>query len=776
MNPFDRRQFLEMSAAALLAAASSRETTEGASSLKVSEGNGSLRIAGENYAWEWTEATDEFHLHDSKGVLIATSKLQPVVVLSAKGETGNHRASSGKCVSHEFHGSTATFRYEDTQNHARLTMAWKFGERAIQVEPLEYETPSAEDVVSIHYFAEVRNGRPAPSLRCSYLVDPGISEASSISPIVPADMGLHELSWLGRGGPEPAGTELLQQWGLPVHYFCGFNVNSPGGRLRDAYTNGRSEAFCCGLSNLPNGDLFLNLSSGASGLMVNYRSDLWGHLRGPGKIPLGAGLFLAFGPDYYEAIRNYYLGLVQAGIIRIKKDEEKKTEAALTPQFCTWGTQVDRGKTGDRLDEAFLREIYKELRDSGMRAGMFSIDDKWQHKYGLLEHSPERFPHFLEFLDQVRADGLRIGLWTAFMRCEDPKDLGLGPENLLRQADGKPYMAGGGQYSFLDFTQPKVAEVMSGRARDFMRRYKPDLVKFDFGYEVPSVDLVSPADKQWAGERLMSKSLDAIVRAMRDVNPDVVVMYYQLSPLFLDFIDLHSPDDLFLCAGEYDLEANRRFFFSSLCGVLGVPTYGSSGYDWQSAPNIWFDSSVVGTLGSLNDFQGDERGERATPERIARYNGLASVLRQSNIFEVIPLDAQDVAPTRGARSRSWARLEDGQIVLLAIRPAGEMEGAFNQAAPQQERLRDMVRATVPVVIASRTSDGLERANALALVPCGDGAVGIKRMFGGEAQVTEHWFGGATTSSRAPVQNGFCTLNVRTRDEKENPLEWIDLKF
>ena len=133
-------------------------------------------------------------------------------------------------------------------------------------------------------------------------------------------------------------------------------------------------------------------------------------------------------------------------------------------------------------------------------------------------------------------------------------------------------------------------------------------------------------------------------------------MYYQLSPLFLDYFDLHSTDDLFLAAGEYDLEANRRLYFSSLLGPLGIPTYGSSGYDWASAPNIWFDSAAMGTIGSLNDFRDDEQGEGITPELVARYNGLAKVLRPTNTFEVLPFGSVSEAPTSGrtpAPGQGW---------------------------------------------------------------------------------------------------------------------------
>src|SRR5579884_2539226 len=79
-----------------------------------------------------------------------------------------------------------------------------------------------------------------------------------------------------------------------------------------------SGPFCCGLADLPNGDLFLDMASGRGSVLVNYRSDLWGHLRGPGRMSLGAGFYWALGANYYEAIREYYQGLMRAGIIRRK--------------------------------------------------------------------------------------------------------------------------------------------------------------------------------------------------------------------------------------------------------------------------------------------------------------------------------------------------------------------------------------------------------------------------------------------------------------------------
>jgi Glycosyl hydrolases family 31 TIM-barrel domain len=775
VSPLDRREFLQFSTAALLSAAG-QGAAEETRPARVTQKGGSLRAEGKNYAWEWVPSSDQFSLRDTNGRLVTTSILQPLVMTSPVGHSNIRRASPGKFVSHSVEGGGITFYYEGVNGQARLSTTWRFEDQSIRADPLVYETPLAEDVVSVHYFAEARSAIPFPALKSTYLIDPGISEGSSVSPIVRADVGLDTLSWLGHGSFRPG---LSQQWALPVHFFCGFNIDEHDGIARDSYTTGRSDAFCCGLTELPNGDLFLHLKSGQGSVVVNYRSDLWAHLRGPGRMSLGVGLFWAFGSSYYEAIRAYYLGLLNAGIIHKKQNSEQKTAVALTPQFCTWGAQVDRGKGWKREDETFLRSIYKELRDSGMRAGMFSIDATWEGRYGTLKASSERFPHFLDFLNEVRAGGHRIGLWSAFMRCEDPQEIGLTTDNMLRGPDGKPYMTGvaeGEKYYILDLTQPKVERVFKNIVQDFVRRYNPDLVKFDFGYELPSLDIAAPADRRYAGERLLKKGLEIVVGAMREVNPDIVLMYYQLSPLFLDELDLHSPDDLFLCAGEYDLEANRRFFFSSLLGDLGVPTYGSSGYDWQSSPNIWFDSAVVGTLGSLNDFQGDEQGEKATPERIAKYNGLTHVLRSSNFYRVVPLDVDSEAPTRGAHSRSWARFENGQLVLVAIRPAADVNGAYNESRFPEKQVRDVIRTTVPVVVASRTSDGIESANLLGVVPYGDGEVSIRRPSPGVAEVTEHWFGGTLTRSRVQVRNDYCDLTAKTRRDNGASLEWMEVRF
>jgi hypothetical protein len=774
MLSLNRRTFVQLSSGAALGAVSSR--IFGLTGVpSISNQSGVVRVTGSNYTWEYSQNEDTFKLRDSRNRLIVSGRMQPAVVVAPAGEPSLRQCTLGKPVAPRSEKGRVTVDYEGVNGGGRLSLTWRFDEHGIWTEPIVYAAASAQDVVSLHYFCDVKANQPVPSLHASYLVVPGISEASTISPIVRDNVSLNESVWLGRGSSAPGPS---QQWGLPVHYFCGFSLDAAGG-MRNIFTEGRSAAFTCGLADLPGGDLFLQLDSGKSSLWINYRSDLWKHMRGPGPIPLGATLYWSIAPDYYNAIAGYYQGLLQAGVIHKSQPSVKKIATALTPQFCTWGSQVDRKKDDSRMDEAYLTGIFEELKASGMKAGMLSIDAKWEGSYGKLEHSVVRLPHFEQFLDQVRSEGYRIGVWAALMRCEHPAELGLTTEHMLKKPDGQPFTVSWDDspaYYIMDFTQPEVAKVLEDVARKFMRRYKVDLLKFDFGYEMPSVADAAPLDKKWTGERLMWKGLDVLIRAMRKENPDLVVMYYHLSPLFLDYFDLYSPDDLFENSGEYDIEANRRFFFSSLLGQLGVPTYGSSGYDWACMPNVWFDSAALGTLGSMNDFKADEQGEGNGPEMAARYNGLTHVLRPTATFEILPLDYVPEAPTLGAHARSWARIEAGQLVLLAFRPP--VPGDPRPLARQTDdpRVKGAVQCNSPVVVASKSGDGIASSGSLALVPYGDGEIVLRHNSGTNAEIISHYFGDAVTKSRVPIENGQLKIAALQRNSSGKPLEWIEVSI
>ena len=735
----------------------------------ISSHDDSVRVDAARYAFEWSQKDDRFRLLDSKGRRIVSGLGQPAIIRRAPGG-GAAGCSPGKFSSKSVSGNRLILIYEGVNQQAKVTVSWRFDDDNLWFEPVTYETPAAEDVVALHYFSKAAGEDADPSLEHTYLIHPGLSESSSIIPVLMTMNGLTLTTWLGHGSGDLAAN--IQQWGLPSHYFCGV-TGQVGIGVKGGLKEHLSDAFCCGLAELPAGDMLFHMKGGRCSPVLNVRSDLWGQARGPGRLTLGGTLCWAIGRDYRDAIREYYFGLLRAGIIRKKTNSATKNAVVTAPQFNTWGAEVAVDKAWYKFDEATLDSIYNGLKASGMKAGMFVIDAKWEGKYGLLEHSAAQFPHFEQFLQRVRSDGHKLGMWAAFMRCDDPQSVGLNLTHMLRQPNGQPIVKRevDKQYYLFDFSQPAVQEVLAGLAKNYVKRYRPDLVKFDFGYELPSLSGGAPKDMIWAGERLLQKGLDVVVGAMREVKPDLVVMYYSLSPLFIDYFDLHSPDDMFMCAEDYHLEANKRFYFSSLLGEIGMPTYGSGGYDWTTMPDIWFDSAAMGTLGSLNSFAGDEQDSGPTPARVAKYNGLSQLLRSSNIFSIEPLDQVLLGGSNGARSSSWARIENGEPVLVALR-SHRFDGNRGPG-----RYKDLVQSSASVVVASKTADGIAKASRLGIVPYGDGEVIIRHdARATSADITTHRFGLPPVKTRLIPANGTLRLPLREQLDDNSVVEWLQVDF
>ncbi len=722
-----------------------------------------IRVSSTVYAWEWERERDSFCLYDGKERLIGRGPHQPFVFTSDLNRIHPARSSS-----YRIDEDRVSILYEGVNGDSALTVTWSFRDEFIRLEPLLYESACAEQIVQIVYFPQESGVSYRPSFYSRYAVVPGLSMSTSISPVVDLHSRLSVVAALGSGAMR--GPGFTQQWGLPAHYFCVFNTadrwNAAGARQL------QSEAACWGLAQLPAGDFRLHIAEIGLSPVLNLRGDLWKQFETPGALQLGCSFLIAFGEQYHQAIRSYYRILLREGIIESKSISAKKNEVLLAPQFNTWGTQSAKALGPQDLTEGIVLDCFEKLQRSGMKARTFVIDDKWEGRYGELKHDPVRFPNFLSLLEQMRAAGYFVGLWAAFLRCEDPAALGLRESHLLQGQDATPLWLAHGtaRYGIFDVTQRAVQAVLRERAQEFIRLYRPDLIKFDFGYELPSLDVAAPADTNWAGERLLQKGLEVIVGAMKEADPDLVIMYYGLSPLLVDYYDLHSPDDLVYCGGDYDLETNRRIFFSSLCGELGMPTYGSSGYDWESACSIWFDSAPSGTLGSLHCFDGDENGDLPTVEQIAKYNGLSAILRQGTTFEVKPIDASWQGGLRAAFAPSWERLEDGKTVLLALRTH-----RFD-SKPTVRSYKDVLNTDVMLVVASLTEEEISCSRQLGLVPFAEGTCTIRHVGAHRrARLIEHYFDGTSWETIIPCQENVLELSLRATREG-HVLEWLEVTF
>lgn len=721
--------------------------------VKIIADSSKIQAISPNYTWEWNPDTDVFCLYDIKSRLISRARHRPLLVTSPA----------------QLDFSTPTYQVDDNrisityhrQNPASsLTVNWSFHPDFISLEPILLNSSAHTDIVQIIYFSETDGGSYKPSMYSHYAVVPGLCMSTNISPVVDLHSRLNTVTVLGSGAMR--GPGLTQQWGLPAHYFCTFNTSDRWNAIgaKDLQT----QAACWGLAELPQGDFRLEIREIGISPILNLRTDLWKHT--PNK--LGFHFIITFGENYHEAIRSYYHILQREKIIspKAKPISPKKKDVLLAPQYNAWGVESALALPPEELTEDIVKDIFNKFRQSGMQARTFVIDDKWEGQYGELKHDAERFPHFEELIKDIRSQGYHLGLWAAFLRCQNPAALGLDESHLLQTHAGGPLWLAHqtSHYGIFDMTQSKVQEVLRQRAKEFIRRYQPDLIKFDFGYELPSLDVAAPQDMTFAGERLLQKGLEVIVGAMKEENPDLVIMYYGLSPLLIDYYDLHSPDDLVYCIDDYDLETNRRIFFSSLCGELGMPTYSSSGYDWESAIDIWFDSIASGSLGSLHCFDGDENGEKPSAMQIAKFNGLNSLVRKEAFFSTKPVHAKWQG-IRAGLAPSWERIENDKIVLLALRTH------LFDGKPAPNHYSDILETNITLVVAALDDKSIAASNHISIVPFGDGYCTLKHN-GTKATVTEHYLSGRKIEIQMTFSDQLTIAVQQSRGEEV--LEWIEI--
>jgi hypothetical protein len=630
-------------------------------------------------------------------------------------------------------------------------MTWKFHTTHFELLPLKALSAQASKWARIEV---------CPQWQTHYALLPGLSMSSYLGPVVDLHSKLSLTTTLGAGAMR--GPGLAQQWGLPSHWLAVYDTaarwNAAGAQSRE------SGALCIGLADLPSGDFWARTGDRCLSLMLNVRSDLWNLFPDNSEVTTGMPLLFFAGTDLEDAPRRYYRHLAsqgfRAGSAYPPLPEPRDVRSWTL--FNTWGSQVSEPIQPEQLDQTRLDRYWSQLKASGLRVGHFVVDDKWEGTYGVLRHDEARFPRFDALLDEVRAAGLKVGLWAAFLRCENPALVGLTEANLMKGHDGKVlwFQHQSARYGIYDISQPDTARVLGQLAGDFIRRYRPDLIKFDFGYELPTLDVACPADPSYRGEALLRRGLEVILGAMKAVNPELVVFYYGLSPLLTPFYDLHSTDDMVYCPRDYDVEGNRRMTLGALLGECGMPVSSSTGYDWATASDLWFDACALGVPGSLLPFGPDEAGGEPTPQVIARFNGLAALVRPSAVYQFQSVGGHPHGGHRALTTAGWRRLEGGQTSLLALRPGCQVA--------------DLASAG-QLVVASLDNDSLAESQHFGLV--GWPGSWLRRSAPAAAWiVTEHHLGGQTSAQRLDLAAASTSgTDFAYHWPNDDTLEWVEFQ-
>ena len=124
--------------------------------VKIQVNQQKVQVSSPTYVWEWDGATDLFSLYDSERRLISRAQHQPFVIIPGQ----NPLAQTN---SFEIKDDRVLIHYFEMNGASGLTVSWLFKTDFISLEPLRYESSTAEEIVQVVYFPAVDGDSYKPS-------------------------------------------------------------------------------------------------------------------------------------------------------------------------------------------------------------------------------------------------------------------------------------------------------------------------------------------------------------------------------------------------------------------------------------------------------------------------------------------------------------------------------------------------------------------------------------------------------------------------------------
>ena len=158
---------------------------------------------------------------------------------------------------------------------------------------------------------------------------------------------------------------------------------------------------------------------------------------------------------------------------------------------------------------------------------ILGLDDRWESFVGSGKPDRKRFPQFDEDIGYVKAKGLNLGFWQPAGWVDHPERVGLSTKDLVVGMDGQPRRVAwdtnprSRSHYCLDPSSPSAVEFLRRRTISLMKKYRPVLLKLDFGYGLPSPNAGVPRDPSLRGERyslasskLLPAPLDRLIETL----------------------------------------------------------------------------------------------------------------------------------------------------------------------------------------------------------------------------------------------------------------------
>lgn len=608
-----------------------------------------LQAEDARYQLKWDVERDFATLQAKEGQSVWAGSLLPsLVVLDA---SGKRKGVPGQAV-----------KVEKINAHSwRLRLRWDGiveGELGCRIEAPILEFTSLE----LHW-----PGKPQPLVAIYYGAKPLTAEESTMActleePLWP--------DWRAEGYCIPSAKgapvqSFFRKWdfghaSIPLGNF-GPSMGTPYAaaypRPLFAGSMGSSAGWATlGSGAIPDGAMTWRIRSSSAMIEVLFREDLWG-------VPAGSvrrwerPLRLAWADSAWEAYRRFF-----------NAPESTETETS-HHQKSVWNSWGDF-----KLDRYNLNEIAaRAISDFGVQR--LVLDDGWETWPSSGVINAARFPDFTREVADMKSKGLEVGAWQSLGWIMKPEEFGLGPDDLLCGADGKPRRvrwsmdphSSDAAYFFPDPSSEKTRAFLRERTQRVMHLLEPTILKLDFAYGMPPPDVAAPRDPALRGERCGEALMKVVVEAARAINPQVTIQYYGITPLMKPLVDMIALDDLGDCGEMEGVGHSEWSIWASLAGLQGFAVMASSGYDWHQDETVVMNTAIIGSSGSVLPVNMPD-GSAVPARYICRRLAISRWQRHTRGWSPLWLNTERGGHGLIPRVRNWGRLEkwNGQKRLVSL--------------------------------------------------------------------------------------------------------------
>ena len=456
-----------------------------------------------------------------------------------------------------------------------------------------------------------------------------------------------------------------------------------------------------GAGEIPDAAMSLKLQSSLGVIKYSYREDLWGASKDQQKI-WNNPLKITFGKTSYDAFKKYYSSFnIKKGAPALKHQKAS---------WNTWGNWKDR-----KYDIRPMVDFAKKLN-----AEVFVLDDPWAETKGSINHNKKLFPNFESDIKYIKDNGMDCGFWETLGWIGDPASCGLTNDDLILDRNGIPCQTSwnlnplSGGHFFIDLSSEKSREYIKRRTIEEMKLFKPEVIKLDYGYGVPGPQMGAPRNPALRGERHSYEFIKLISEAAKSVNPDVTILYYGISPLFSEHVDIISLDD----QGDmwYAIKEghDQWSIWASLLSNSKLAITGSSSYDWDTDDEVLLNSFI---LGSANAVLGTTMldGSPVPEKYLNRRLAANSWFRRSILWDPLWLNSHTGDMQKAPVLKCWGRVENGNLSALVLRGKKEQGYEVLNAYEWSGRW----------AIISQDDKDIKESTKIAVVPFDEGYITIK---------------------------------------------------